>query len=282
MPTIPNIHINEFLTNALVSYQNESMLGEEVAPIIAVKKISDRYAIFNRDTFMRSSGVDVNGQPLSQRLPGSESNIADYDLSNQTYTAIEMAQRVLVTDVEVQTADIPIVPDIAAAKKAASILALDNEVQVARLVGTAANYASGNYQTLTWNDSTGTSWGNYNSAASNPFRDIFIAKRNVTKQVFKNANTILLSFGQSFTLQDHPLYKELYKYQADAGMTESGLPKSIRGLAPLDASQQMATSQVGSDYTGQNVWQTIDPTIPLLLKWPVSSIEARKFPCMML
>jgi len=38
MPTIPNIHINEFLTNALVSYQNESMLGEEVAPIIAVKK----------------------------------------------------------------------------------------------------------------------------------------------------------------------------------------------------------------------------------------------------
>lgn len=254
MPSFPEVHIPRAITNLLPAVSNKQYIADAVAPVVPVNKIQDKIFTFTRDTFIRASGLLGNGAPASYRGTNGESTTVDFDVSNQLFTCTEMVRKILVNNIIRESADTPLDVFVAATKKVRDTIMLDNEIQVAQLATNPANYASTSINQLQANKTNGTSWSNYESSLSNPLINIKQGKKAVKQGLFTNANTLLISYGLSYTLQDHPLYKDLYKYMANEGMTNDGLAKSIRGLTTIEGSTFAATNPYGQSATATNVW----------------------------
>ena len=229
MPYLSELHIDRALTDFSVAYMNEDYIGDTVAPLLPVDKRSDKYFVYNRDAFLRASALDSNGRPTSVRRPGTEAVLSDFALSSTSYYADEYARKQLVPYANMQYADQPLQPQIDATIQITEQLKIDNEIQVANMVGKISSYASTNTATLT-TGSTGTSWASYTSANSNPFLNIEQAIIAVRKGVMKTANALLMTIDTAQYLLDHPTYKDWQKYTSTDGVTVGGVAKNIRGL----------------------------------------------------
>ena len=254
MPTVSDVHIPRAISNLLPAVSNKQYIADAVAPVVPVNKIQDKIFTFTRDTFIRASGLTGNGAPASYRGNNGESTTVDFDVSNQLFNCTEMVKKILVTNIVRTSADTPLDVFVAATKKVRDTIMLDNEIQVAQLATNPANYAATSVNQLVANKTNGSSWTNYESSLSNPLINIKQGKKSVKQGLFTNANTLLISYGLSYTLQDHPLYKDLYKYMANDGMTNDGLAKSIRGLTTIEGSTFAATNPYGQNATATNIW----------------------------
>ena len=260
MPYLGELHIDRGLTNISIAYTNENYIADDVAPPLPVMKRSDKYFVYNKDAFLRQSPKLLNGLAASVRRPGDEANVIDYQISNTNYYAEEMALKSFVPYEDIAIADDPLQPEIDATITTTERLKIDNEVQVATLVGTSANYNANNFTTLT-TGSTGTSWAQYASANSHPFTNIVQGINAVWQGLLRIPNTLLLSTQTAYYLGDHPDYKDLYKYTSVDGMQRSGLVKQIRGLDVIVAMQVATTSPEafnGTAATTNGVWNGSD------------------------
>ena len=253
MPQISQVHIDVALTELSIMYMNEELIGDTVAPVLPVQKRSDKYFVYSKDAFLRSSGADANGKPKSIRRPGTEAATVDFSLSTDNYYAEELSLKSLVTDAELAYADNPLQPDIDATYLVTERIKLDNEVAVAQMVGNLGNYPTAGKVVLT-TGGTGTSWAQYASANSHPFSDIKNGKVYVKKNIQREANTMMLTIDVARTLADHPDYKDQYKYTNPDGLTLAGLVKNVRGLDIVEGAQQQSNNAEGTAFSGGNVW----------------------------
>jgi hypothetical protein len=200
-----NIHIDVALTNVSVGFENNAFVGERLFPTVPVRKQSDKYYIFGRETW--SVHLDL-------RAPGTEANeIPGFQVSTDTYFANEHALQVAVTDEERQNADAPFDPDRDGAELVTEKVLLGREVQMKTLVTTAGNYPAGGTTAL-----TGTAqWSDY--VNSNPIGDLRTGIRWVNGQIFRNPNTAVIPYQVMSILEDHPDFIERIKYSERGIMT---------------------------------------------------------------
>jgi len=264
MPALSQIHIDQALTNLSVMYRNQTYVGDQVLPILAVNKRSNKYFVYRKEDFLSASPAGTGGVLGSVRRPGAEAAEIDYGLSTQNYYAEEYAYRGFVADAESAVADNPLMPDMDQAIQLTERLTLDNEISVANLTAKRANYPVGNRAVLT-TGATGTSWAQYASANSLPFNDIKNGKLAVIKGIAREPNTMLLSVDAARTLADHPNVKDLVKYTHQDALTISGLPKVMRGLTIVEGAAQKNTAPEGGAYAGGNLWQADDGTAMALI-----------------
>ncbi len=259
MRAASQIHIDQALTNISIMYRNETYIADQVLPVLPVSKRSNKYFLFRKEDFLSGSALSASGVMASLRRPGAEAAELDYSVSTASYFAEEYAYRGIVTDAEAAIADSPLQPDIDQTVQLTERLMLDNEGQVAGMVGKRANYPSANKVALT-GGATGTSWAQYASGNSQPFSDIKNAKLAVIKGIAREANTMVLSVDTARSLADHPLIKDLVKYVHEDALTSSGLPKYVRGLNVIEGAGQKNTAAEGANYSGGNIWQADDGT----------------------
>lgn len=275
MPQLSQIHIDRGLTNISVAYTNEDYVADRVFPTLPVEKRSDKYFVYDRAAFLRSSGLDANGKPKSLVRPKTEAREIDYSLSNQPFYCERYAAKELVTDAERQIADQPLQPDIDATVAVTESLYLDNEVMVSSVACNSTYYAAANKVLLT-TGANGTSWASYTSANSHPLTDIRNGKVAVRKGIIKEPNNGLYTLDTAQTLADHPDIKDLVKYTHMDALTSSGLPKVLRGLVTIEAAQQFVTSPEGAPVTTTgNVWQDQNGTNVCLVYYASPSIAPR-------
>lgn len=253
MPSLPSIHIDTALTNVSLAYINQTYVADDVMPPLKVEKRSDKYFVYDREAFLRSSGLDAKGRPKSLRAPKTEAAEIDYTMSTQPYFCEEYSRRHLVSDAERRIADTPLDPDIDATVQLTSTLKLDNEVAVAGVSCTSTNYPAANKVLLT-TGANGTSWAQYASANSKPLVDIRNAKVAIKKALMNEANTAVYTVDVAQTLADHPDVKDLVKYTHMDALTTSGLPRVLRGLTTVEAATQYATNAEGAAFTSGNIW----------------------------
>ena len=253
MPALPSVHIDTALTNLSIAYMNETFVADQVLPPLPVTKRSDKYFVYNKEAFLAGSGLDVNGRPKSLRRPKSEAVEVDYNLSTDSYYAEEYARKELVTDAETKQADNPLAPDIDATNVVTEGLKIDNEVAAASVACRTTNFPNSNKVTLT-TGGTGTSWAQYASANSQPLSNIKDGKVAVKKGILREPNAALFTVDTAQTLADHPSIKDLTKYTHEDGLTTSGLPKVLRGLATIEGATQMSTNAQGAAFASGNVW----------------------------
>lgn len=240
MPDLANVHIDTFLTNISIGYTNEMYLAETVWPVIPVPKRSDKYVIYNKDSFLRSSGTNPQGKPGSVRRPGTRSTAISFDISNNAFYAEQLAKHYPLTDAEVNYADSPLQPAVDATIALTETIKLDNEIAVSKKTMTRANYASGNKAQLVTNT---TSWA---AATGKPFSvDLQNAKKAVIKGIIRAATHMLLDYDAAVVLSQNAEYVERVKYTTKEALTEAGLLPVLAGLTVLEARSQYATSDEG-------------------------------------
>ncbi|WP_395089300.1 hypothetical protein [Armatimonas sp.] len=256
MPTLPQLQVDAFLTGISIAYMNAEFAAEQVFPDLPVDARSDKYWVYNRDAFLRTSGLDSNGKSKSLRKDGGVANVIEHALSSDQYYTENYAHRELVTDAVVRNAAATpgssmIQPRVDATLQLSARLAMDKEEMAAYKVGKTSLYPTANKVTLTTNT---TSWAAYTSATSLPLNNIRDGKLAVRRSLLREPNTALYTVDSAQVLADHPTIKDLVKYTHQDALTSAGLPKVLRGLSTVEAAAQKITSNEGAANTSGNIW----------------------------
>ncbi len=244
MPELSEIHIDVALTNLSVAYTNEDYVADKVFPVVPVEKRSDRYFLYSKDAFLRSSGTDKQGKPGSVRRPGTRSTEIMFDVSTNPFYCEQLARNYALTDAEMRLADAPLQPSIDATLALTEMITLDNEVAVASKAMKRTHYATSNRAQLV----TGTTSWAQNSQTSGSYTsfpissDIPKAKKAVISSLVRSATHMLLNYNAAVTLSQNWEYLDKIKYVSREGLTASGLAPVIGGLSIVEARTQRATT----------------------------------------
>jgi hypothetical protein len=210
-----SVHVDQILTNISIGWPNEGLVGENLFPVVTVRKQSDKYYIFGREHWAPESDL---------RAPGTEANeITGYQLSTDTYYAQEHALQIPVTDEERENADAPLSPDRDGTETVTSKIMLGREVAMKNLATTAANYASTNTVTL-----SGTSQFN-DYVNSDPIGVFRTAKAAVHSRIFLEPTVGVVPYQVMTVLEDHPDFLERIKY-SERAIFSPELLSAILGL----------------------------------------------------
>ncbi|MDP9266478.1 MAG: hypothetical protein M3O91_10240 [Chloroflexota bacterium] len=237
MPQLPQIHIDQALTNVAIRYSNPEYVAERLSPIIPVGKRSGRFFVYGKEHLKVYE---------TRRAPKSKAAEVDYTLSNSPFFAEEHALSELVTDAESRYADPPIQPEIDATERVTDSLKLGFENDVATKLTDPAQV------TQTTALSGTAQWSDYTN--STPLTNIVTAKNAIRGSIIKPANTLLVPYEVGLTLADHPSIKDLLKYTDPRSITTSGLPPVVRGLQVVEALAMQNTANEGQAFTGGRVW----------------------------
>lgn len=240
------LHIDVYLTNLSIAYTNPAYIADQVFLPVPVDKRSDKYPIYNRSTFLRSSGKDAQGRPASIRRPKTRSTEIKWDISNQAFYCEQLAKNYPLGDAEVRYADAPLQLDVDTTMALNEQLRIDNEIAVAGKAGKRANYNASNKVQLT-TGGAGTSWASSGSANSLPMSaDIPNGKKAVFAGIIRPATHLLVNYNSALTLSQHPQYVDRIKYTSKEALTESGLLPVVEGLRVLEGNAQYITSVEGA------------------------------------
>jgi hypothetical protein len=200
-------HIDAVLTQISIGWPNNGMVGEQLFPVVNVKKQADKYYIFGREAWLPETS--------DYRAPGTEANeIPGYTVSLDTYYCQEHALQMAIPDEEREQVDSAFTPDRDATELLTSKILLSREVKMQTLVTTAANYATGLSVTL----SAGTTcWDAY--ATSDPIGVWRTSVRAVNAKVFMDPNVAVIPYQVMSVLEDHPDIIERIKYSERAILT---------------------------------------------------------------
>lgn len=210
------VHQDAVLTQISLEYPKTGLVGEELFPVVPVKKQSDKYYWFGRESWLPETS--------DYRAPGTEANeIPGLKLSQDTYYAQEHSLQIPVTDEERENADSPLAPDRDGTELVTSKILLGREVMMKNFVTDVSAYATGLSVTL----SGTTQFNDY--VNSDPIGVFRTAMRAVHAKVFFEPNVSVIPYQVMSVLEDHPDIIERIKYSERAILTPE-IIASVLGL----------------------------------------------------
>jgi len=231
-PTRSDVHVNRPLTNISIAYiqQAQDFIADKVFPIVPVMKQSDRYFVYTKDFWFRTTAA--------KRAPATESAGSSFGVDNTpSYYADVWATHVNVDDQMRANQDQPLDLD------RDSTLFVTQQLMLRREMQFMASYM----KTGIWTgDPSGdftpaTSWS---SDASNPIQDIDTEKSKVKSQTGRLPNTLVVSPDVFFRFRNHPVILDRIKYTQRGIISEDllaslfGVEKFLVAAAVQNASQE--------------------------------------------
>jgi len=236
MPTkVSEVHVNEVLSNYSVAYENSALVADIIAPFVKVMKEADTYYKFGFESWQIQ---DVD------RAIGAPANKGRWTTSTDTYSCKEKAWTEPLAQRIIDNEDKPINAKKRATAKAKDTVRLAREKRVRDL-------AYNNFTTA-GALAAGAKWDNYTSATSVPLEDIKTAKTSVRTTIWKPANFMVMTQTVAEALALHPDILDMVKYTHSDLLTQSGLPKILRGLNVLEAGAGYVSSE--TDTTPTEIW----------------------------
>jgi hypothetical protein len=189
MPQPHEVHIDAALTNLSVGYRNPALIGDALAPVVPVRKQSDRYYILDaeREAFRASD---------DRRAPGAEANEVNFALSSDNYYCEDHALTSVIPDEERENADPAVQPNIDRTEFLRAKIDLNKEIALAATLTDTAVIAQND--TL----SGGDQWDDYD--ASDPIAAIEAAKASIMAAVQALPNTLVLPYAVYAKVRLHP------------------------------------------------------------------------------
>ena len=224
------VHVDTVLTNISLGYEMPGLVGEQLFPVVPVKKQSDKYRVFGKEMWLPETS--------DWRAPGTEANeIPGLGFSDDTYYANEHSLQIAVTDEERENADSPLSPDRDGTELVTAKILLTRELAMVNFVSDVTKYASGLSITL-----SGTQqFSDY--VNSDPVKVIKDAKLAIMAKSFLFPNVAVIPFNVMSVLEDHPDIIERIKYSERAiltpeivaavlGLQKVIIPGSVVGVNP--------------------------------------------------
>lgn len=209
-PTVSDLHVNRPLTNMSVAYlQDESsFIAGQVFPVIPVQKKSDIYYIYSR--------ADFNRDEMEERADATESSGSGYDLSTAPYYAKVWAHHKDVSDQQRGNTDDPLDQD----RDATIYVTQKALIRRERLFATQwikAGVWGTEYNGVASGPDFGTTFLQWNDAASTPIEDVRAYKRHMREKTGFEPNKLVLGRKVYDALLDHPDLLERIKYSSSNG-----------------------------------------------------------------
>lgn len=204
-PTPGQLHIDRYLTNLSIEFQQtaDSFVAPQVFPIVPVDKQSDRYVIFDRESFWRDN--------FPERPLGGAADVDTWTLSDDTYFCVERALAHKYDDRQAANADDPI--DLA--RMAVQLLTSRAMVNMDRRF-MSKYFTSGVWATqwagVTSNPSAGTSFLRFTESGSDPMRVIDDAKTAIHSTTALMPNRMVVSENVHRVIRNHPAILDRIKY----------------------------------------------------------------------
>jgi hypothetical protein len=181
-------------------YRNNTLVCESLFPRVEVQKESDFFWLFGRE----NQAIREN----ALRAPGAASERIQQTLSKVKYFATDHSLARLITDEErgnFMAGDL----EQWATQALMDKLMLDEEIRVATIATTAANFAGTNTVTL----AGASQWSAYLTAndQSNPITDVETAKSQI-RQIGQEANVMIISDPVYKILRAHPAIVDRFKF----------------------------------------------------------------------
>lgn len=244
MPKVNEVHQNAALSNVSIGYKPTGFVAEEVLPVLNVKKESDKYYIWDKDMGLRYQD--------SQRADGAKSKTISFKVSTGTYSCEEYALKVRITDRERANADDVLQLETSKTERVTGAVRLGQEVRVATLLTTAANYPSSNKTQL-----SGTSqWSSSSLATGAIESDIDTGKEAVRKGTGGFDPThIIVPAAVSKIVKRNASIRELIKYTQNNLLVNGDLPPTMFNMVVVIPKTVYTVSVEGNaTQTYTDVW----------------------------
>lgn len=235
MPQISKIHVDKILTEVSVQYKNSDYIADEIFPKINVKKLSDKYYVFDREFHL----------PETARAIGAAAREFDWGLSTSSYSLQKHSLKDIVSDDEVDNYDI-------ATLEADTTEILTDKIKL-RKEYIAANIVNA---TGTWSlqVSLSVAWTT-NSTTSSPFPVVNTALAALPGYGSPKPNFMILPYKAYLGLKDHVSVLDKIKYTSSDFTVEMlqglfDIEKIVIPMAVYDA------SPVGVAESMSYIWDT--------------------------
>jgi hypothetical protein len=196
-PTPRDVHIDAALTNVSVAYTQDAsgFIADQVFPIVAVQKQSDKYWKYEKGAFFRDEA--------RKRAPGTESAGSGYKLGTDSYYCEKWALHKDVDDDTVANQD----SNIDCYRDAATFVMENLLIRRERLfvdeflkTGVWGTDVVGNTNFAQWDD----------EATSDPAEDIKVARIKIMLNTGRRPNTLTVDVYTHEALKKHPLIQAKY------------------------------------------------------------------------
>lgn len=233
-PTLQRL--DRVLTNISVAFENNELVGENLAPTVTVDSETDLYNIFERSSAWRPSGDDI-------RAPGTKANeIPPRKMSRESYRAVEHSLMDIIPVEERERArrgeggD----PYADSVEDLTGSILMGREAKIVDMALDTGNYpaAGTTSPTVTWDD--------YD--ASHPIRDLKAGRDYLAgpSAIFRKPNVAVMGYEVFTVLEDHPEFIERIKY-SQRGVTSSEIIAELTGMGRIiQASAGKITTPAGT------------------------------------
>lgn len=247
------VHINQPLTNLSLGYHPTGFVAEEVFGVVPVTHESDYYYVYDKAQAFRLERADGKAD---LRADGAESILEEFGATPALYQAEEYARKTRITDRQRANQDPVLQLEISKLRRIQDKLLLGQEVRVASLLTTAANWTNGNIVTLSgtsqWNNASFLSQQGTFSVIEQEFDNAREAIRKATGG--REANVAIVPAAVSRVMKRDIGVRESIKYTHDDILTNGTLPSLLWGLKVIEPAAIFDTSVEGEAFTPTDAW----------------------------
>lgn len=230
--------VDPMLTSVAIAYSNDAYIAEQVFPSFPVQKQSGKHFVYDQGRFRLNKTLRAGGSP---------SNEVTLSLTSGTaYFADDHAEKMFVTDEDVENAITPTDPYTDATEFLMDQQMVAKEYELATLCGDTG--------TITQNTTlSGTSqWSDYNN--SDPITNIETGKQTIHAAIHVNPNLLVLGKQVWDKLKNHPAFMERVKYSALGVMTEQLLAEIVGVDKVIVGGAAYTNSAEGQTETTTYIW----------------------------
>ncbi len=217
-PTITDIQaVDPVLTNLMISYMqaDDRFVADRVFPNVSVDKDSGTfYILTKKHRFIDKMAVRAPGDPFAQ---------SGYEVSTDTYTAVQWALEEAIPDENRANNQMPM------ELESISVMNLAQ----ANLIRKERAFAADFMKTGVWgttDDNSVTDWDDF--ASGDPVANIKVAKRTISASTGRKPNTIVLGDIVNDALENHPDIIDRIKYVTAA--TEQNVAAALAAIFGLE------------------------------------------------
>ena len=244
-PTQNEVHIDVGLSDASVFFRNGEFIAEDFLRTKMVGKVTDKIWVYGREAFNLLNDL---------RAPGTRGIKSDWSLSTISFTSAEHSQIGEIPDQVRDNADPPLSLEVDTTEIKTAQIQLRLEYDVAAMLTSTANYASGLYEDLSaagnvqWSDST-----------SDPIGDIEAAKALVLENCGVEPNVAAGGHKVKIALKNHPKIVARFSFNGrDASTPVKVTDQMLADLFDLDefmdAQGQYDTAPEGATGAFAFIW----------------------------
>lgn len=264
------LYVDPILSDFSVGFQDQTLYGEQIAPVTPVRTQSGRYRVFDRSNWIIFP---------SRREPGTYANeVRGGRWSEDTFFTQEHSLQAPIFDEERQEytslgglanavfgGAITLDPEQDATALVTRSIMLEHELAVSSSVRNTANYPVANTVTL----SGSAQWDNYTggvSSTSDPVANIRAAITQIWTVTRRYPNVLEIPRMGVPWIENHPRIVDRFKtfslLQPDAFQLLTGFEgKIILTDSVFNAAQSIEATPIITDFWGKDVWiGLVDPT----------------------